>query len=266
MSLPPAASPAVPASPDEPWLAGPKPPSEGWTAKKFYLVLAFVLALHVALIFIFGTKKQVVPRPVTNVPHLQLADNSDELIALGDPTLFARPNAHDLVSAYWRRTPTVKQPDFKWTENPRYLAPSPKDFGAAFGDFVRREAKEFQLDFTPEPMAVTPPLPFVDVMPQETTMQVSGDLAGRRQLNRVELPSLPRNDVIAPTTVQALVDNTGNVSSAVVLKPTTDADADQHALQLARHLRFVPAPRLMLGEITFIWHTEPTNAVTRAVP
>ncbi len=76
-------------------------------------------------------------------------------------------------------------------------------------------------------------------------------------------PPLPRNDVLAPSTVQLLVDTAGNVASAVVPEPNADHDydADQLALQLVRNLRFAPAPRLMFGEITFTWHTVPTNAV-----
>ena len=71
------------------------------------------------------------------------------------------------------------------------------------------------------------------------------------------LPSLPRNDVIGPSTVQVLVDTAGNLASAVVVAPNADAEADQLALQLVRNLRFAPAPRLTFGEITFTWHTVP---------
>jgi TonB family protein len=57
-----------------------------------------------------------------------------------------------------------------------------------------------------------------------------------------------------------LVDPAGNVVSAILLESSTFDAADQRALQLARNLRFAPAPRLMLGEIIFNWHTVPTNA------
>ena len=258
-------SPALPAS--ESWLPGPKPPDEGWTHRKFYFVLAFVLAFHFALIFLFGSKKQVVPRPVTNVPQVQLAEEANEFIALGDPTLFARPNAHDLVTVFWRRMPGIVQPDFNWTEPPRYLAPAPEDFGAAFHDYMRgRGAPELALNFKPEPKLILPGLAFENAMPQATTMQIAGELGQRRLLHADVLPSLPRNDVLAPSMVQALVDPSGNVASAVVLEPNGDGDADQMALKLARDLRFAPAPRLMLGEITFTWHTVPTNAIPASAP
>ena len=50
------------------------------------------------------------------------------------------------------------------------------------------------------------------------------------------------------------------------LKSPADAGADQRALQLVRKLRFAPASQLMFGEVTFIWHTVPTNAVSQTLP
>jgi TonB family protein len=261
--------PVPPPPPAESWLPGPKPPDEGWTPRKFYLVLGFVFVFHVALIFLFGTKKPIVPRVVTGVPQLQLADNTDEFIELGDPTLFARPNAHDLVTAFWRRPPTVRQPNFNREEQepPRYLAPAPEDFGAVFRDYMRNHAAvELTLNFKPEPKVILPETVFASAMPQATTMQISIELRQRGLVRSHGLPSLSYNDVIAPSKVQALVDPAGNVTSSVVLESSGDDAADQRALQLTRNLRFAPAPRLTFGEITFTWHTVPTNAAPINVP
>jgi TonB family protein len=239
----------------------PPPPAEGWTRKKLIFFIALALAAHVALIVVFGTKKQFVPRGVAGVPHVQLADNADEFIALGDPTLFARPNAHDLVSAFWKHTPAAKPPSFNWTEPPRYLPPAPEKLGGIFREFMQAsQPADFRLNFKPEPKLMAPALAPDDALPQKTTMQISGDLSRRPLLNAIDLPSLPWNDVIAPSKVQALVDTAGNVASAVVLESSGLNDADQRALQLTRNLRFTPAPRLMFGEIIFTWHTMPTNA------
>jgi hypothetical protein len=251
---------------DSPALAS-QTQGEGWTRNKFIFLIAFALALHVALIFIFGTKKQIVPRAVTEVPHLQLADSASELITLGDPTLFARPNAHDFVTAFWQRPQLVRQPDFHWTEAPRYLLPAPEKFGAAFREFMQTNPPPaMPLNFKPEPKLIEPVTAFDDAMPQATTLQISGELSQRRRLNQIELPSISVNDVIAPSVVQALVDTAGNVASTVLL-PDNGIEAaahydlaDQLALQLARNLRFAPAPRLMFGEIIFNWHTVPLTA------
>jgi hypothetical protein len=264
MSQSAATPPAGPPQADR-WLPGPKPPDEGWTQKKFILVLGFVLACHVLLIFVFGTRKPFVPRPVTNAPRLRLASNTDELIALGDPSLFARPNQHDVVSAFWRRTPAVPPPNFNWTEPPRCLPPAPENFGAAFHQFVQASgAKSFSQTFRPEPQSLAPPAPPDDTLPTRTTVQVTGGLAARALLTPLNpLPPLAANDVIPPTRVQVLVDPSGNVASAVVL-PNPDvihtSEADQRALQQVQRLRFAPAPALMFGQITFTWHTVPLAA------
>ena len=239
----------------------PQPPVEGWTRNKFLFLIAFALAVHVALLFIFGTKKQIVSRPLGKVPHLRLADNADEFTALGNPTLFARPNARDLVTTFWRRTPEVPQPWFNSPEAPRFLPPAPERLGAAFGEFMRASRPAaLKLNFKPEPELTTPVLAPDDTMPRATSMQIAGELAQRPRLDRIEPPSIAVNDVIAPSKVQALVNTDGNVASAVLLESSSLADADQRALQLVRNLRFAPASRLMFGEIIFTWHTVPTNA------
>lgn len=239
----------------------PPPPGESWPRKKFVTLILLALALHTALIFILGTKKQVVPRAVTGVPHLQLVDSADELIALGDPTLFARPNAHDFVTAFWQRTPEFTAPDFNLKEPPRFLPPAPEKFGTAFRKYMRgARPAEFPLQYKPNPKLIVPAIALDDTLPPATTMQISGDLAGRRLLTTIALPSIAVNDVIAPTRVQALVDPEGNVASAVLLESSAFADADQRALRLTGNLRFAPAPRLMFGEIIFTWHTVPLTA------
>ena len=258
---------ALPPPPSESWLPGPKPSDEGWTRRKFAIVLVFVLAFHIALIFLFGTKQQIVPRPVTQIPHLQLANNASEFIALGDPTLFARPNAHDLVTAFWRQMPAITPPGFDWTGAPRYQPPSPETWGAPFRGFVQNSRPpEFPLNFKPEPKFILPAMVPDEVLPGNTTMQFSGDLARRGLLHTHAPPSLPLNEVILPSQVQALVDTAGNVASAVVLQSSGNHNADQLALRLAGQLRFAPAPRLMFGEITFNWHTVPTNTVPATLP
>jgi TonB family protein len=171
------------------------------------------------------------------------------------------------VTVFWQRTPVVNQPSFHWTEAPHYLLPAPEKFGAAFREFMQtNRLPERPLNFKPAPQLSELVIAYQDLLPQKTTLQVSGDLAQRRRLNQIELPSISVNDVIAPSKVQALVDPAGNVASTVLLESSMSATADQRALQLARNLRFAPASRLMFGEIIFTWHTVPvasTNEPTR---
>jgi TonB family protein len=278
------ASPAAFSPAAEPQLPGPTPPREGWTRKKFFLVLGFVFAFHVALIILFGTKKQIAPRAVANVPNFQLAKESSELIALDDPTLFARPNARDVVSAYWRRMDPPGQPNFNWSENPRYLPPAPENIGAVSRDLAQKNRPAgFTLNFKPDPKPLAPAETSVDSLPQDTTLAISSELAQRRLLNATALQLTPingaatvsytapslvlaLNDVIDPCQVQVWVDAAGNVASPVVLKSSGNNDADQRSLQLVRNLQFAPATDLTFGEITFVWHTVPTNAAPASSP
>ena len=257
-----------PPSPREVFPDEPKR-SEGWTPRQFLFLLAIAVVLHVALIFILGTKKPVLPEARTpSVPHLQLVGDGNELIALGDPTLFARPNPHDLVSAFWRATPVANQPNFNWTEAPRYLSPGAQDFGASFRELMRAsQPAGFALNLKPEPKPTLPAIALENSVPETSTLQISGDLAARQLLTPVTLPSLLWNDAIAASKVQALVDADGNVTSAVLLPPDSPLEAagsatigDSNALAIARSLRFAPAPGLTFGEIRFKWHTVPVTA------
>jgi TonB family protein len=249
---------ALPKPSGEGVLAGPPPLREAWTQKKFTVILVVTLVLHMGAIMLLETTKTNVPRLATAVPHLRMVDNTNELIALSDPSLFARPNAHELVTTYWRRLEPPKQPNFNWIEAPGYLPPTNADFGGFYSNFVEHlQAGELTLNFKPEPKTIIPNVILEDDLPPVTTMQISGELAGRRLLTSLELPSLPVNDVLQPSRVQALVDTFGNIASAIILQPTTDSAADQRALQLVRTLRFAPAPHLMFGGITFTWHTVP---------
>ena len=77
-----------------PTQASPKQESndKGWSRTKWLTFIALILAAHVVFIFAFGEKKEIISRAVKNVPTLKLADNSDEWIALNDPTLFVLPS------------------------------------------------------------------------------------------------------------------------------------------------------------------------------
>ena len=247
------------------------PERKGWSRTRWLTVIALVFAAHVALIFLFGEKKEIAPRAVTNVPMLKLAGNS-ELLALNDPTLFVLPHQRDFASAVWLKVPDVKQPSFRWTEPPRPLPLSADKLGMAFGQFMQTNffASE-PFDFKPAAELSTPTLPVEPAPAQNSTMQIEGELAQRQLPAQINLTSWPYADVIAPSKVQVLVDAAGNVVSAILLPPDngfTAADyydaANQRALEIARALRFAPSSSLTFGRIIFNWHTVPlTNETNR---
>ena len=198
-------------------------PREGWSRKRVIFSVAAVIVAQVAFIFIFGEKKIKPARTVSDVPQLQLADGSGELVALDDPALFALPNSRDFTSAVWLKMPAVEQPVFRWTESPHWLPLAAENLGATFAQFMAtNRSANFQINFKPEPQFAGPLSPVESALPKNSTAQISGELAQRRLLRPLDLPSLPYNDVIAPSIVQVLVDETGNVVSAVLL-PSEDS-------------------------------------------
>ncbi len=239
-------------------LAGPEPPGEGWSRTRWLTVIALVFAAHVAVIFLFGEKKEIVPRAVANVTALTLANNSGELLALDDPTLFALPHQRDFASAAWLKPPGVKQPSFRWTEPPRTLPLTADGLGAAFGQFMQTNFfASLPFDFKPMAALSTPTLPVEPAPAQNSALQIEGELAQRQLPSQISLTNWPYADVIAPSKVQVLVDAAGNVVSTVLLSPSGYDIADQRALELARALRFTPSSGLTFGRIIFNWHTVP---------
>jgi hypothetical protein len=230
--------------------------------------LAFLV--HLAFIFILGTQKPIVPRAPDRVPQLQIADSADELIALDDPTLFALPHASDFVSAVWQRPQTNHtRPSFGWAWPTNLPLPVEK-LGSEFKEFMRTNpVASLPLNLETEPKFSATDFAVNPALPQNSALRITGPLAARRLLQSVPVPALAINDVIASSRVQVVVAKSGDVVSAVVLpsddpletdsRLTGDAVANQRALELARQLRFAPAPELMLGRVIFTWHTVPAN-------
>ena len=241
------------------------PQPAGALQKKFLLLVAFALATHLALIFLFGTKKNFTPRPVTNVPQIQLANAGDEWIGLNNPALFALPNARDLSAAVWQKNPVLAPPSFRYREAPRWLPLAPENLGAAFSQFMQTNRfGNFTPDFKPPPQFAVLTLGVDSALPQRTVLEISGALAARKLLSAPALPTLALNDVIAPSKVQVLVDQHGHVHSAVLLPLENSLEAaghaergDTNAVAIARGLRFAPAPQPTIGELIFRWQTVP---------
>lgn len=243
------------------------PQPSGALQKKFLLLVAFALAAHIALVCLFGTKKNFAPLPVTNVPQIQLANAGDEWIELNNPALFALPNARDFSSAVWQKNPVIAPPSFRYREEPRWLPLTPETLGAAFAQFMQTNGfGNFRNDFKPPPQFAVLTLDVDSALPQRTVLEISGALAARKLLSAPSLPTLALNDVIAPSKVQVLVDQHGNVHSAVLLPLENPLEAaghaergDTNAVAIARGLRFAPAPLPTIGEIIFRWQTIPMN-------
>ncbi len=259
---------AVSVEPQPDGLAETKPPpGDSWTRSRWLLFVALIFAAHVLLLFVFGTRKQAVPRAVTNAPTLKLVDDSSEWLALNDPTLFALPQQKDFASDFWRHVPTNEPPPFRRAEPPRWLELSADDLGLAFNQFMQTNRfAGLELQLKPPVKLSAPGLPVEPALAQNSTLRVEGELAQRQLPSPINLTNWPYANVIAPSKVQMLVDPAGNVVSTVLLPPGSGyapADqydlADQRALELARAMRFTPSSRLTVGRMIFNWHTVPVT-------
>jgi hypothetical protein len=245
--------------------AAPAEPRRATRRILFFAALFFTA--QISLVSLLGTKKPSVPRAVTNAPHFQLATEADELIALGDPTLFALPHAEGFTAKTWTRIPTPDAPDFRWQEPPRWLLLDPMSLGGVLKDFLQTNtAAETPMNFKAEPELEFPSVTLEAFFPTSSTVQISGALAQRKLSVPIHAPTLAVPDVIAPSRVQLLVSPDGSVFSVVLLESCGYADSikpDQLALQVAGTAQFAPAEGLMFGEMLFNWHTRPvagTNA------
>jgi hypothetical protein len=264
-------NPATESGPDQPpgvTLAAPGRETSGeqrWTRSRWLTLVTLIFAAHVGLVFAFGARKPIVPRPVTEAPTLALTGDTGEWLALNDPTLFAVPHPRDVTSVLRVQTSAAQPPSFRWTEPPGWLSLSGEALGAVFSEFM--ETNRFaglELQLKPPVTFSTPVMPIEPVLPQASSLQIADGLAQRQLLTSMNLPSWPYADVIAPSRVQVLVNAAGEVVSTTLLPPDNALEAasrydvaDQRALDLARAARFAPAPRLTLGRLIFNWHTVP---------
>ena len=247
--------------------SAPKPPGEGWSRQRWLMLVAFVFAAQVTLILALGEKQFPPQRAVANVPQFTLADSANEMIALDDPTLFALPHGDNFAPAVSGQMLVVANSSFRWTEPPgELLSPAVGNLGAVFTRFMQtNQFATINLNFKPEPELSEPVLSLQPAFAENSTLRVEGELAQRKLLNPLSLPSWPYADVIAPSRVQVLVDADGGVFSPVLLPPDNpgevhDSDADQRALELARGLRFAPASRPAFGQLIFDWRTVAPSA------
>jgi len=267
-------NPAAESGPDQPpGVTPPTPEREAsgetrWTRSRWLTLVTLIFAAHVGLLFAFGARKPIVPRPVTEAPTLAFTGDTGEWLALNDPTLFAVPHPRDVTSVLRVPTSAVQPPSFRWTEPPGWLSLSGEALGSVFNEFM--ETNHFaglELQLKPPLTFSTPVLPIEPVLPQASTLQMADGLSQRQLLTPTNLPSWPYADVIAPSRVQVLVNAAGEVVSTTLLPPDNRLEAasrydaaDQRALDLARTARFAPAPRLTLGRLIFHWHTVPLPA------
>lgn len=244
-----------------------QPPSARWGAgqKKFLLLVVAALAAHLTLIFLFGTRLKNIPTSVTNAPHWQMT-RADRLLELNSPALFALPNNRDFISEVWQKKPQAPLPSFRYREAPRWLALPREPLGNELARFMATNRfAPFEPDLKPATIFSATPK-YTAASRGYTFCRISGGLTRRNVQLAPALPTLSLNEIPAPSRVQALVDATGTVVSAVLLPPplteatSRNSIADARALALTLQHRFTPGKELTLGEFTYHWQTIPETA------
>jgi hypothetical protein len=244
------------------------------------------MAAQVGLIFSLSDRTPLSSRQpdLTTTFHLVIDAPPGSAIAewlkIEDPALFALPDPRAFSGLAWMPAPALGHRSVDWTEPPRWLTLSVNELGRAFAEFVQTNVAGPRV-LADKPTAqldkvTVRPLP----MPASSNFRLEGDLAGRELLAPPELPSIPQAELLADTVVQVCVSPAGVPFSPVALSSSGSAEADRHALEFVRSIRFRPlaggnsaSPHnraaFTWGKIIFQWHTleiPATNAPAAGQP
>ena len=240
-----------------------------------WIAVALVFAAQLALLFLLGKPLPAKPLPALSLPVIHLAaNNSRELLALQDPTLFVLPHRDNFSGAAWLKVSAENFTPTNWSEPPRPLRLPPEQLGAAFVAFMQTNPPpRYQPEMDSGLIGPEPP-PMEPIL-THSELRIEGDLARLRLLAPVRLPLQTNSDLLANTVVRLLVDARGNPFSPVVSSSSGSRDADADALTVVKALRFaplqaaglgtVPMDKMLTGKLTFEWHTVPPPA-TNAPP
>ena len=212
--------------------------------------------------------------------YLSLDADSDrriaELTAGRDPTLFALPHARGFSGGAWLNF----QPEIprlsNWSAPPEWLALPLDQLGSSLHEYVatNRVAEEQLLSSLRAPKKVEVRIPDEPVI-TNTTVRVEGPLAARKLTGLPPLPSATNTDVLRRTIVAVSVNGDGVVETASLARESGSKEADERAVELARHFAFEPAAirnarareasSPTLGRLLFTWHvTLPVTASATA--
>jgi len=284
---PPAApAPSAPATPGG-GTKGPLVPGP-WPRRKWWAFITLVFTVQLGLIFWLGERDAIRPRVAARAPALRLLDPAapvPELVALADPTLFALPHRHGFSGPAWLETPTPENRPFLWVEpSGREAVDLQVDqLGAAFRRYMQtNHFAPVRPPAAPQPELFAPVVARAELLPDQSVLRITGQLASRRLLTQVELPSWPgqdppRTELVSNSVVQIIVEASGRPVSTSLLASSGCKDADDYALAQARTMRFEALADgmagttasllsgLSYGRLLFQWHTM-AGPVTNLTP
>jgi hypothetical protein len=211
-------------------------------------------------------------------PAFRLAGNyPDELLRLNDPTLFALPHRQGFAGLAWLKMPQIDFGSFDWSERTNWLPLAPTQLGAAFARFIETNHFDLWQPANPEPELGVPEMVSAVVPAQPSRLRLEGELASRKLLTPIQLPSWPSTEVLTNSVVQVFLDGEGRPASVRLLLPGSGkAQADQEAYKIARAARFEsanksgpgsiagPMANLSWGQMVFEWGASPPSATKAA--
>ena len=230
------------------------------------MIVLLVFALQLGLILLLSDRTPLSVRSSGSELMLRLArPGSSAVLALEDPTLFVLPHLQGFSGPAWMTIPARPARSFSWSEEPHLLPLNTTEFGVAFNRFLAtNDFNALQALASPSPELVLPKILPLVVSSGSSALRIEGELAQRRLLRPLVLPSWPHSDLLTNTVVQIIVDADGRPRSKALLSSSGYPAADQQALQQAGAARFNPldesGPATPLGQLTwgrliFEWHT-----------
>jgi hypothetical protein len=242
-----------------------------WTARRLWTTAVIAIVAQVALIIWSSDRTPVQPRNISERAPVQLAANThSELLALLDPTLFARANPKGFSGPAWMALPAVDFESDNTNNAARWLALAPEQLGSHFRAFVQTNRLSV---FSAAPQAAPAlPSPVKTAglpLAANSTVRVEGALAARTVIYLPPPSAQTNTEILRPSEVELQVDARGNPISAALVKSSGLKLADQLAVALARDSRFAPdrdalkqavenpAAGLTSGRMIFHWHTVP---------
>jgi TonB family protein len=251
-----------------------------WPLRLWVLAILGVFLLQIGIIFVGSNRTLERQRPPAPAPWFSLAGPENKaLLALMDPTLFARPHPRGFSGSAWVATPDL---DERFADPPeattksQFLALNLGEIGGALSGFVQTNSVE-RTATASEPASEIALPALAPVMPlrSKTRVKIEGNLAARRMVGVLSVSSWPSTGLLTNTVVKLTVDGRGRFFSAALVSSSGSRDADQEAMKQAREAKFEeiarggpggadPATMLDWGWLVFEWNSLPLPATNGA--
>lgn len=249
-----------------------------WSGRRWVVVVGTLLAAQLVLVFLLSAPFGA-PRPgPTGRPAFALSGGGApgslavELAGLEDPTVFASAHPGGFSGPGWlrvappRHTLAERRPPARQLGSREGMLPTPDEGVDLPTEFVRHL-----------PAYRSPVLPagrLAETPPPRSTLEISESLSPRLAGELPRLSARRHSDVLAPTVVRLTLGPDGRIFSLIPLQSSGLRQADLEAMNLARGLRFHPAPRggeaggggFESGQLIFYWHAIELGETNGAAP